>query len=186
VNASPIASMLGTGLLAAEGASPVALEVLPAVTSAVVFLVVLGFLYVKVWPIITKGLDERNAKIIGEIEAAEEARRQAKAAQAEFEKKLNEAREEATKIVAQSRAEGQRQAEVARAKMEQELQERLQRATAEIDGAKRQAIMEVHDQAVSLAAQIAGQILKREIKTNPGDQQKLVEESLQQLAGSRN
>jgi len=171
-------------MLAAE--SPVSLEVLPAVTAVVVFLVAFVFLYLKVWPIIIKGLDERNAKILGEIKAAEDARKQAKAAQMEFEKRLTEAREEATRLIAEARSEAQRQAEVLRAKMEEETQERLTRATAEIEGAKRQAILEVHDRAVSLASQIAGQILKREIKTNPDDQQRLVEESLQQLVSSRN
>jgi len=164
----------------------VSIEVLIALTSLGVFLLAFGFLYVKVWPTIIRGLDERNNKILGEIKAAEDARKQAKASQAEFEKRLLEAREEATKLIAQARAEAQRQAESLRAKMEHETQERLQRATAEIEGAKRQAIVEVHDRAVTLAAQIAGQILKREITTNPGDQKRLVEESLQQLAGSRN
>lgn len=175
--------MTHSTLLAAD---VMALEVMPAVTALVVVLVTFVFLYLKVWPTITKGLDERNAKILGEIKAAEDARKQAKAAQLEFEKKLGEAREEATRLISSSRAEAQRVAEVERARMEKEMQERLQRAGAEIDAAKRQAIMEVHDRAVSLAAQIAGQILKREISTNPADQQKLVEESLQQLAGSRN
>ncbi len=177
--------MLPTLLLASD-TNLVAIEWLISGTALGVFVLAFGYLYVKVWPVILKGLDERNAKILGEIKAAEDARKQAKAAQAEFEKRLGEAREEATRLIAQARSEAQRQAEVLRTKMEQEAQERMARAAAEIDGAKRQAIMEVHDRAVSLAAQIAGQILKREIKTNPGDQQKLVEESLQQLAGSRN
>lgn len=176
--------MIHAHLIAAEG--PVALEVLPAATAVAVFFIAFVVLYIKVWPIIIKGLDERNAKILGEIKAAEDARKQAKAAQTEFEQRLTEAREEATRLIAQARSEAQRQAEVLRMKMEMETQERLARATAEIEGAKRQALLEIHDRAVSMATQIAGQILKREIKTNPGDQQRLVEESLQQLAGSRN
>lgn len=173
-------------MLAAEGGSPVSLEVLPAVTAIVVFLIAFTFLYLRVWPTILKGLDERNAKILGEIKAAEDARKQAKAAQTEFEKRLLEAREEATRLITQARTEAQRQAEVLRSKMEKETQERLALATAEIEGAKRQALLEIHDRAVGMATQIAGQILKREIATNPGDQKRLVEESLQQLAGSRN
>lgn len=171
-------------LLAADNL--VTIELLISGTAVAVFMVAFGFLYVKVWPTIIKGLDERNNKILGEIKAAEDARKQAKAAQAEFEKKLLEARDEATRLITQARAEAQRQAEALRSKMEQETQERLARATAEIDGAKRQALIEVQDQAVRLATQIAGQILKREVQTNPGDQKRLVEESLQQMAGSRN
>lgn len=173
--------MIHTTLLADD---LVALELLPAVTALVVFLAAFVFLYFKVWPIITKGLDERNAKILGEIKAAEEARKSAKAAQMEFEKKIAEAREEATRLITQARAEAQRQAESLRSKMEQDMQERLSRASAEIDAAKRQAILDVHAQTASLATAIAGRILKREI--TPTDQQRLVDESLRDLAGSRN
>ena len=60
------------------------IETLISATAIVVFLVAFGFLYLKVWPVIVKGLDERNNKILGEIKAAEDARKQAKAAQAEF------------------------------------------------------------------------------------------------------
>lgn len=176
--------MAPTPILAASDL--VSIELLISCTALGVFLVAFGFLYVKVWPVILKGLDERNEKILGEIKAAEDARKQAKASQMEFEKKLAEAREEATRLIAQARSEGQRQKEETLRAMEKDAQERMARATAEIEGAKRQAIMEVHDRAVALASQIAGQILKREIKTSPGDQQRLVEESLQQLAGSRN
>lgn len=162
----------------------VQLEILPALTALVVFLVLAAILYVKVWPVITKGLDDREAKIRGEIKAAEEARKQAHAAQAEFERKLAEARDEASRLITQARSEAQRQAEALRAKMEQEMQERLSRASAEIEAAKRQAVLDVHAQTAALATAIAGRILKREITAT--DQQRLVDESLQELAGSRN
>jgi len=171
-----------TLLLAADDL--VNLEVMISITSLAVFLIAFGFLYVKVWPVIIKGLDERNAKILGEIKAAEDARKQAKASQAEFEKRLGEAREEATRLIAQARSEAQRQAESLRSKMEQEMQERTQRATAEIEGAKRQAMLDVHAQTAALATAIASRILKREITAT--DQQRLVDESLRDLAGSRN
>lgn len=174
--------MASTLILAADNL--VAIETLISITSLCVFLAAFVFLYLKVWPVIIKGLDERNAKILGEIKAAEDARKQAKAAQAEFEKKLTEAREEATRLISQARAEAQRQAESLRSKMEQEMQERLSRATAEIEGAKRQAMLDVHAQTAALATAIAGRILKREITAT--DQQRLVDESLRELAGSRN
>jgi hypothetical protein len=93
-------------LLASEGAATgaeyaleqpdiIALNWLPAVTTIVVFLIAFGILYVKVWPMITKGLDDRQNKILEEIESAEEARAQAKEALAEYERELAGARDEA-------------------------------------------------------------------------------------------
>ena len=69
---------------------------LPAVTALVVFLIAFGFLYVKVWPQIVKGLDDRQRKIRQEIDTAEDAREQAKAALAEYERELASARDEAS------------------------------------------------------------------------------------------
>ena len=79
--------------------NPVSFELLPAITAFTVFGVAFAILAVKVWPTIAKALDERNAKIVGEIKAAEDARTAAKAAQTEFEKSLANAREEAANMI---------------------------------------------------------------------------------------
>ena len=57
---------------AAENPNPMASEPWVAGTALVVFVCAFGFLYLKVWPVITKGLDDRNDKILGEIKAAED------------------------------------------------------------------------------------------------------------------
>ena len=58
-------------LLAAENdarhAGAMEFNWMPAVTTLVVFLVAFGFLYVKVWPKIIAGLDDRQNKIRDEI-----------------------------------------------------------------------------------------------------------------------
>src|SRR5262245_64740977 len=76
---------------------------LPAVTALAVFLIAFIFLYIKVWPMIIKGLDDREAKIRHEIESAEQAREQAKAALAEYEQNLGKARDEANAMIAKAR-----------------------------------------------------------------------------------
>ena len=177
-------------LLAAEGAGHAQdpnlflPSVLPSITAIVVFGVVFLILATKVWPPIVKALDARNEKILAEIRAAEDAQAKARAAQAEFEKRLAEARDEADRLIRSAKAEAQRQAEDLRARNDAELQENLKRASAEIEAAKRQAVVDIHAQAATLATAIAAKILKREISS--GDQQRLVEESLRELAGSRN
>jgi F-type H+-transporting ATPase subunit b len=169
-------------MLASEGASPelIKLDALPAATAIVVFLLAFAFLAIFVWPKIVKGLDDRNNKILGEIRAAEAAQAKAKAAQAEFEKRLEEARAEADRTVRAARAEAERQAEELRATAAKELEDMKNRATQELEGAKRAAISEIHAMAAGLATTVAGKILKREIQ--PGDQKRLVEESLSELS----
>ena len=155
---------------------------LPAWTGVGVFLVALIVLWWKVWPVITKGLDDRNDKILSEIKAAEDAREQARQALAEYEASLAEAREQAQQTIADARAEGQRLFEEMKAKNERELAERISRANADIEAARKAAVTDLHTQAVELATALSSKILEREI--NPSDQAKLIEESLRELDAS--
>jgi len=177
-------------LLASEGAVTdlehaleqpdiIALNWLPAVTTIVVFLAAFGILYVKVWPMITKGLDDRQNKILGEIESAEEARAQAREALAEYERELAGAHREAGEMIARAKADAKAAGAELRARNEVELTEMKQRATQDLQTAKRAAITELHAEVATLAADIAAKILQREISAQ--DQQRLVDESLQEL-----
>jgi F-type H+-transporting ATPase subunit b len=172
-------------LLASSDApgNPVSFELLPAVTAFVVFGVAFAVLATKVWPSIVKALDERNAKIKGEIKAAEDARAAAKAAQAEFEKSLASAREEAANMIKQARADAQRVADELKARNDQELAEKVARANADIEAARKSAVAELQAQSAALATEIAGKILRRQV--NDQDNQRLVQESLKELATSR-
>ena len=178
-------------LLAAEEAAEHGVEhvevmdpnVLLAVTSLAVFLIAFGFLYVKVWPQIVKGLDDRQRKIRQEIDAAEEAREQAKAALAEYERELANARDEANQMIARAKIGAQAVAQELRSRNEAELAELKQRAAREIESAKRSAISELHAEAATLAADIASKILQREISAE--DQQRLIDDSLRELTSAR-
>lgn len=178
-------------MLAAEAAGhgpelapgPVAPEWVPYVTAIVVFGVAFTVLRLKVWPKILGALDERDRKIREEIKAAEEAREQAKAALAEYERSLTQAREEANRMIARARTDAKAVADDLRAQNAAELAEKMARANREIDSAKHAAIAELHAHAATLAAAIAGKILRREISIE--DQQRLVEESLRELAAAK-
>ena len=155
-------------LAAADGEAPNPMNPEPWVagTALVVWLVAFAILAIKVWPVITKGLDERNDKILGEIKAAEDARAQAKQALAEYEKSLADAREEANRMIADARAEAQRQAEEMKASNERELAEKMARAKADIEAAKKAAVADIHGRASELAATVAAD-QQHQIKPKP-------------------
>ncbi len=155
---------------------------LPAVTALVVFLLAFGFLYIKVWPKIAQGLEDRENKIRHEIESAEQAREQAKAALAENERSLASAREEANAMIVKAKADAKAAGEQLRTRNEADLVEMKLRATRDIDSAKAAAIGELHTQAAMLAADIAAKILSRELTAQ--DQQGLINESLDELGAS--
>ena len=152
---------------------------IPMITAIVVFLIVFFVLSTKVWPIITKGLKEREDKILHEIEAAEEARRQAKDALESYERSLAEARAEAQKILEETRGQQQKFAAELKAKAETEVAAMRERAMRDIESAKKTALGEIYSQAAGLATSVAAKILQREV--GDADQQRLVEESLAEL-----
>jgi F-type H+-transporting ATPase subunit b len=151
----------------------------PMIVAIGVFLVVFGILSVKVFPMITKGLKDREAKIRNSIEEAEQAQRQAKAALAQYEQNLAAARAEAQKMLDDAKVQQQAIAAELKAKSDAELAGLRDKAKRDIDAAKSAAIAEIHSYATGMATSIAAKILKREI--NAQDQQRLVQESLREL-----
>lgn len=153
---------------------------LPGVTALVVFGIAFGILSTVVWPKITKALDDREKKIRDEIASAEAARKQAEAAQREYQDSLTKAREEANQMIARARADAKAVADDLRARNETELADMKTRAMRDIEGAKQAAIGSLHAEASNLAVVIASKILQREI--SPRDQQQLMEDSIKELA----
>lgn len=151
-------------------------------------LIVFGLVYMvlskKAWPIIVKGLTEREAKIKAEIEAAELARRQSKEALEQYEKSLAEARAEAKRMLDETKAQQQSLAAELRASADRELSMMKDRARREIEIAKKAAIAEIYAEAGDLAARAASKILRREV--SPADYQRLVDESLNELRAVNN
>jgi F-type H+-transporting ATPase subunit b len=153
------------------------------ITAMVVFALVFAVLAVKVWPVIATALDERASKIRSEIEAAELAQKQARAALEQYEKNLAEARAEAQKMLDTARAQQLALAAENKVKAEADLAQLRERATRDIETAKRAALSEIYEESARLATSIASKILQREVTA--GDQSRLVEESLRELAGTR-
>jgi F-type H+-transporting ATPase subunit b len=150
------------------------------VASLVVFGIVFAVLSTTVWPRITRGLAEREAKIREEIEAAERARQQARDALEQYQKTLAEARAEAQRKLEETKAQQQQLAAELRARADAELTQLKERARRDIDAARRAALMEIHDEAVKLATLAAAKILRREVTVD--DQRRLLDESLGELA----
>ncbi|MEM6750497.1 MAG: F0F1 ATP synthase subunit B [Planctomycetota bacterium] len=148
------------------------------------FLILFGVLAFLVWPKILGGLKAREDKMRGDLTDAERAKADAEAALADYQAKLSEARQEAQQLVDQARKDAEQLGAKLKAETEAEITRMKDRATAEIAQAQDQALGEVYGRLAELSTQIAGKILQREI--NPDDQQRLVDESLQQLSSASN
>jgi len=165
-------------------AGPLDVTLVDIIFAIVVFIIFFSIAARLVWPKVIGALDERYAKIRHEIDAAEKARHEAESAQRKFELKLREAQEEATRTIAEAQATARKVADELRAKNDAELSEMKARALADIQSARESAVRELNEHAVSLAATMAGKILRREVGAS--DQSRLVAESLAELARVRN
>ncbi len=159
--------------------NPAAFDFIQFSTTLVVFVVSLAILGKLVWPKILSALDEREQKILGEIEKAEKARSDADAALKEYERSLAEARQRADEMIEKTKAEQSRLAAQLKQEAEAELSQMRAAARRDIDAAKRAAVAEVYQEAATVAAAVAEKILRREL--NDQDQSRLVDETLHEI-----
>ena len=158
--------------------------ILQSMAAIISFLILLAILYKFAWGPILSGLQDREGKIKGDLEAAEKASKDAQAALAEYQTKLAQAQESSRKIIEEGRNEAQRLSAQLKDQTLADIKQIKEKSVRDIEAAKQQAITELYTEAAALGTQIAGRILKREL--NAQDQQDIVEESLAQLKAQSN
>ena len=107
--------------------------------------------------------EERRAKEIADLEAAEEAKTAAEQVRRDYDATIAEARAEASRILEEARAvaEEQRGAKVAAA--ESEVAEQRQAAMAELEAARAQAIQAMGGDVADLAVAAASKVVDSEL-----------------------
>ena len=184
----PGAVLEGT-VAAAESKDPspipgVSQALIPALTTLVVFLVLLVVLGTKAWGPIVKGLQAREDKIRNDIETAEKSRIAAEMRLKEYEARLAGAESQVRELLNKAQSDAEKIATSVKMRAQEEAEAIKERANKEIDAARKAAIAEVYEQAATISTTIAGKILQRNI--NADDQRELVRSSLDQLASTRN
>jgi F-type H+-transporting ATPase subunit b len=132
----------------------------PEAWVAVAFLCFLGLLaYLGVHRKLIDSLDQRQARIKGELNEAKRLREEAQALLADFERKGRAAESEAEAIIASAKAEAERLAAEAKTRMEDFVARRTKMAEAKIVQAEAQALADVRSAAADAAAAAAEKIL---------------------------
>lgn len=162
--------------------SPLQMDIGEAVWNLIVFVVLLALLAKFVLPAIRSGLNAREQKLRGDLQAAEQAKADAEKSMDDYKTQLAEARKEAQSIVTEARTAAQQAANADKAKIEAEMLQMKDNAKRDIAAAHEQAMTDIYAQAAGLSTSIAGKILRREISAD--DQQSLVNESVEQFKNS--
>ena len=146
-----------------EAPSPILPEINEVIWGGVAFLVLLVLLWKFGYPAMTKGLDQRADRIRNDLEAADTAKTEAQAELARYQEQLKGAREEATRMRDDARAEMDEYKTQRRAEIDAELSEYRERAKAEADAAKTQALADVKAEVAALAIGAAEQVVQKSL-----------------------
>jgi F-type H+-transporting ATPase subunit b len=132
----------------------------PEAWVAIAFLCFLGLLaYLGVHRKLINSLDQRQARIKGELDEAKRLRDEAQALLADFERKGRAAESEAEAIIASAKTEAERLAAEAKSRMEDFVSRRTKMAEAKIAQAEAQALADVRSAAADAAVVAAEKIL---------------------------
>ena len=187
LNVAPVTPALAAEAVAGDahgegGAKPSVFPgtIAQSIAAIIVFLLLLVVLHKMAWGPILKGLQAREEKIRADLDDAERAAAEAKAAAEKHRQQLAEAQVEGGRIIDQSRSDAERVARQLREEAETQIAQLRERATHDIAAAKEQAIQDLYQQVATLSTVVASRILQREVKVE--DQQQLIESSLDELA----
>jgi len=129
---------------------------LSQIVNFVLLLVILRMILYK--PIVNM-LDRRREKITTDLQEADKARSQAEAAKQEYEKQLDEAREERRSILAQATEQAEKMKEDILAEARAEAQEVVAKTEEDVEALRRQTLVGAQDQIVDLAMAAAGKVV---------------------------
>ena len=131
--------------------------------TAALFLFFALIAYLKVPGMMTKALDDRSDKIRNDLEEARRLREEAQQLLAEYQRKRNEAEQEAEGIIASAKREAEALAKDAERKTEDYITRRTALAEQKIAQAEGQALAEVKETAVDLAVEAAQSVIAKKM-----------------------
>jgi F-type H+-transporting ATPase subunit b len=128
---------------------------------------------------IGRALDDRAARIKGQLDEARALRDEAERLLAEHQRKQIAAVKEAETILARAREEGERIQRESAANLEAAFARREKMAIDKIAQAEAQAVVDVRNQAIAVAIAAAAKLLKENVDAGKADA--LIEESIKEL-----
>ncbi len=151
--------------------------------SLLLFVILLVVLRKWAWGPILTGLQKREEHIRVSIEDAEKAKRQAEDSLKQYQEQLARAQSEAEAILAQGRQAAESLSQQMKDAAQREARGLREQAARDIEAARDQALRSLQQQTVSLAEEMAGRILERNLTAE--DHQKLLQDSLARLGQKR-
>ncbi len=137
---------------------------------SITFLVFVWFCMKFVWPPIMAALEERKAKIVAGLAAADRGKHEQELAQKKAAETLHQVKQQAAEIIARAEKRAAEIVEAAKGDAVEEGNRLKAAAQAEIEQEVNRARESLRGQVVELATAGAGRILKRELDATANDE----------------
>jgi F-type H+-transporting ATPase subunit b len=131
-------------------------------------------------PAMNRMLEERRARIQGQLEEAEQIRHEAEGLRRQYQEQLKEARSRANELVEQARADAERVREQKVREADEEAQAIRQRARDDSEAERSRLVQQLRTQVAALSVDLAGRIVHRELDEE--QHRTLVDEYIDQLS----
>jgi F-type H+-transporting ATPase subunit b len=162
-----------------ESAGVFAGDVFTSLFGIAMFILLLVVLGKWAWKPILFALKRREEHIQKAIDDAEKARKDAEAALADYQQRLNQAKAESQAIIDQGRQDAHQLADEMKKRAQEEATSLRKQSARDITAAKDQALQEIYRQAVELTTDLASKVIRKNL--NSEDQRQLVQEAISQM-----
>ena len=150
------------------------------VAAAIAFAIVFFFIWRWVLPRINTLIEERRQQIQGQLENAEQTRRQAEQELSDYRAQLANAREEGNRIIEEARKTADQLRRDIQSNAEREAQSTVERAQEEIRAERDRVFSELRTQVAELAVDIAGRVVGQHLDGEAHGQ--LIDDYIEQVA----
>lgn len=179
-------ALLPTTALAEEEAGggitllvPAIAELVPACIAFLIIFIVMSKL---VWPTVVKMMDDRENKILGDIDAAEKARDEAQANAKTSQEAIAEAQRQAADIIAAAKREAAEERAKILAAAQKDAADTIARGKDVVETERKRAMVELSKSVVDLSVEIAGKIIGNDL--SDAQHRALAEKYLQEVGTS--
>ena len=139
---------------------PALAELIPATIAFLIIFIVMSKL---VWPTVVKMMDERENKILGDIEAAEKAKEEAQADAQSYKDQLATAEREASDIIAAAKRRAEEERAQILADAQKDAAATIARGKDVIDAERKRAMEDLSKSVIDLSVEIAGKIVGNDL-----------------------
>ncbi|MEC8971033.1 MAG: F0F1 ATP synthase subunit B [Actinomycetota bacterium] len=164
-----------------EAPNPILPELNEIIWGGAAFLILLVVMVKKGFPAVKGAMDARAERIQADLDAAETAKSDAQAIQADYEERLADAKGEAARLFEEARTTADQLKADLTSRAEADVVEMRERATADIEASRQQAIADLRAEVAGIALGAAERVVQSSLDEDA--QRRLIDQYIDEVSG---